>query len=78
MRLIFSWKTRFLPRKDIISWGSFVDKKKGIWADCFYGSGVGQEVVNMPSSGMCLPASLGRFFKDWMSSSQCPSLCVLT
>ena len=24
-----------------MSWGSSVDKKKGIWAGCFYGSGVG-------------------------------------
>lgn len=24
-----------------MSWGSFVDKKKGIWAGCFYSSGVG-------------------------------------
>lgn len=31
----------FSPRKDIVSWDSFVDKKKGMWAGCLYGSGVG-------------------------------------
>ena len=39
---------------------------------------LGQEVVNMPSSGMRLPASLGRLLRDWMGSSRCPgSACSL-
>lgn len=31
----------FSSSKGIMSWGSFADKKKGVWAGCFYGSGVG-------------------------------------